>query len=123
MSQNKSDTNSTSTSSIRTDLHQKSIVHNQSGLESILSDDLQLNHFQEQNSTTICTSPACVQAAAVILDSIDPSVDPCNDFYGYVCNNWIQKHPIPKVRKQSLSKWRFCSLKTFFNIFLTLGPT
>ena len=46
----------------------------------------------------VCSSESCVKAAAEILNSVDPKVDPCQDFYGFVCNGWIQNNPIPKVR-------------------------
>jgi len=48
-------------------------------------------------STNVCNSVQCVRSAAEILNSMDPSVDPCEDFYGFACNGWIQKHQIPKV--------------------------
>src|SRR5271169_5160650 len=35
----------------------------------------QLDHFNPQN--------------------VDPSVDPCTDFYGYSCNRWIADNPVP----------------------------
>ncbi|VDL71209.1 unnamed protein product [Nippostrongylus brasiliensis] len=31
-----------------------------------------------------------------LVNSIDRSVDPCNDFYSFVCNGWIKSHPIPE---------------------------
>ena len=43
------------------------------------------------------TQRAFVLASADILQSIDTTVDPCEDFYSYACNGWIKKHPIPKV--------------------------
>ena len=41
-------------------------------------------------------TPECVMASAAIIESMDSDVDPCEDFYGFVCNGWIDKHPIPK---------------------------
>ena len=51
---------------------------------------------RENSLETICLTPECVTASATILQSIDDSVDPCEDFYGFVCNGWIDRHPIPK---------------------------
>ena len=35
-------------------------------------------------------------AAAAIIESLDEGVDPCEDFYGFACNGWIERHQIPK---------------------------
>ncbi|KHJ98307.1 hypothetical protein OESDEN_01710 [Oesophagostomum dentatum] len=32
--------------------------------------------------------------------SIDRTVDPCQDFYSFVCNGWIRSHPIPQDQYQ-----------------------
>lgn len=40
----------------------------------------------------------CVRTSAALMASIDPTVDPCDDFYGYACGNWIRNHPIPDDR-------------------------
>ena len=43
----------------------------------------------------LCLTPACVQIGAAILDSIDNSVDPCDDFYQFTNGGWLARHPIP----------------------------
>lgn len=43
----------------------------------------------------VCLEKHCVHAASEILKSIDESVDPCDDFYAYSCNQWIKSNPIP----------------------------
>ncbi|KAK8776601.1 hypothetical protein V5799_030055 [Amblyomma americanum] len=35
-----------------------------------------------------CSTRACVAAAANV--SLDAAANPCNDFFGHVCNNWIR---------------------------------
>ncbi|KAL1469250.1 hypothetical protein MTO96_004959 [Rhipicephalus appendiculatus] len=47
-------------------------------------------------STSVCESPACRARADLILESVNISADPCEDFYAYVCNGWIDAHPIPE---------------------------
>ncbi|KAL6734345.1 hypothetical protein Aduo_004894 [Ancylostoma duodenale] len=36
-----------------------------------------------------CTTEKCVLTAARLLSKMDPSVDPCVDFYDYACGRWI----------------------------------
>ncbi|KAK6766194.1 hypothetical protein RB195_025849 [Necator americanus] len=36
-----------------------------------------------------------------LVNSIDRTVDPCDDFYSFVCNGWIQSHPIPQNQYQT----------------------
>ena len=33
--------------------------------------------------------------ASSVLNAMDTSVDPCNDFFRYACGGWIKSHPIP----------------------------
>ena len=44
----------------------------------------------------MCVTPECVTASAAIIESIDEGVDPCEDFYSFACNGWIERHQIPK---------------------------
>lgn len=43
-----------------------------------------------------CLNSSCVHLASRILDSLDFSVDPCEDFYSYSCNGWINANPAPE---------------------------
>ncbi|WKX96663.1 hypothetical protein Q1695_012809 [Nippostrongylus brasiliensis] len=36
-----------------------------------------------------CTTRQCVLTAAQLISKMDPSVDPCVDFYDYACGQWI----------------------------------
>ncbi|KAK2576856.1 hypothetical protein KPH14_005488 [Odynerus spinipes] len=43
----------------------------------------------------VCKEPECHERAKNLLESIDKDVDPCFDFYEYVCGKWRKKNPIP----------------------------
>lgn len=49
----------------------------------------------EQKSYGLCLTPTCVTVASELINSMDPSVDPCEDFYTFACGGWINKHVIP----------------------------
>lgn len=42
-----------------------------------------------------CLTPACVTVASSVLNAMDTSIDPCDDFFRYACGGWIKSHPIP----------------------------
>lgn len=46
-------------------------------------------------TTEICTTSACVLAAAKIINSRSANykvMDPCDDFHAYMCESWDEKH-------------------------------
>lgn len=57
-----------------------------------------------------CVTPACITVASMLINSIDTTVDPCEDFYTYACGGWINSHVIPsgEARWGSFSEiWKY----------------
>ena len=48
-----------------------------------------------EQSSDVCTSPSCVKLASTVLTNMDPSVDPCDDFYNYSCGGWVARNVVP----------------------------
>jgi len=44
----------------------------------------------------LCLEPYCIKAADYLLDSIDPTVNPCEDFYHFACGTWLKTARIPE---------------------------
>ncbi|KYM76847.1 Endothelin-converting enzyme 1 [Atta colombica] len=59
-------------------------------------DKAQILHVTSHGENdTLCLTEQCVTAAAFLINSIDNSVNPCDDFYEYACGGWRKKNPIP----------------------------
>ncbi|XP_035206778.1 neprilysin-1-like isoform X1 [Stegodyphus dumicola] len=49
-------------------------------------------------SLNICLTQECVKTAASLLNAMDQSSDPCDDFFQYACGTWNKLHMIPQDR-------------------------
>lgn len=49
----------------------------------------------EDIATGICHSKECIKAAARILERLDHSTEPCDDFYNFACGNFLNRHTVP----------------------------
>ena len=38
------------------------------------------------------------EKADQLIQSMDLSVNPCEDFFRFACGGWIEKHPIPSTK-------------------------
>ncbi|XP_032970185.1 membrane metallo-endopeptidase-like 1 isoform X2 [Rhinolophus ferrumequinum] len=56
--------------------------------------------IKEPVKDEICTTPGCVIAAARILQNMDLSQEPCDDFYQYACGGWLWRHVIPETNSR-----------------------
>ncbi|NXN96238.1 NEP protein, partial [Rhinopomastus cyanomelas] len=45
----------------------------------------------------VCKTSDCIKSAARILENMDPTAEPCNDFYQYACGGWLKRNVIPET--------------------------
>ncbi|XP_034947043.1 neprilysin-4-like [Chelonus insularis] len=62
---------------------------------------LRISILNKNDYEDMCQTEKCINTAARLMESINTSVNPCNDFYKYACDGWISQHPIP----QSQTSW------------------
>ncbi|GFT82831.1 neprilysin-1 [Nephila pilipes] len=49
-------------------------------------------------SLNICLTQECVKTAASLLNAMDQTSDPCDNFFQYACGTWNKLHMIPQDR-------------------------
>ncbi|XP_066596067.1 neprilysin-11-like isoform X2 [Prorops nasuta] len=42
----------------------------------------------------VCITEKCIEIANEFKKVMNTSIDPCDDFYGYMCGNWNKYHPV-----------------------------
>uniref|UniRef100_A0ACB8FIM8 Uncharacterized protein n=1 Tax=Sphaerodactylus townsendi TaxID=933632 RepID=A0ACB8FIM8_9SAUR len=67
----------------------------------------------------ICLTPECIEAAASIMSKLNTSVDPCDNFFRFACEGWIQNNPIPE---DSSSYGIYPWLRHNVDLKLKVGP-
>lgn len=50
------------------------------------------------DSSKLCLTHGCMKAAAAVLDAIDESIDPCDNFYEFSCGSYLKSTSIPDDR-------------------------
>lgn len=45
----------------------------------------------DEAAANVCQTPGCLQAATTVLQYINASADPCNDFYDFACGKLISE--------------------------------
>ncbi|XP_064457144.1 neprilysin-1-like [Ornithodoros turicata] len=60
---------------------------------------------------TLCKTTACYLYRDMLQDSMNLEVNPCNNFYEYVCSRWDKNHNVPTY-KQHLNQFFRALLKT-----------
>ena len=45
----------------------------------------------DPDATAVCNTPECVKAAYTLIRNMDPTADPCEDFYQYACGGYVER--------------------------------
>ncbi|XP_058793347.1 neprilysin-2-like isoform X3 [Phymastichus coffea] len=50
---------------------------------------------EKLSDSDICLTPGCIHTASSVLESMDTSVEPCDDFYNFACGTFMKNTIIP----------------------------
>ncbi|XP_078614974.1 endothelin-converting enzyme homolog [Branchiostoma floridae x Branchiostoma japonicum] len=59
-----------------------------------------VHEIESTSDGHVCLTADCITSAALLLASMDPTADPCQDFFQFSCGGWLQDNPIPPEQKQ-----------------------
>lgn len=45
----------------------------------------------------ICKTKDCIKSAARLIQNMDPTAEPCSDFFKYACGGWLKRNVIPET--------------------------
>ncbi|XP_071042056.1 endothelin-converting enzyme 2 [Parasteatoda tepidariorum] len=49
----------------------------------------------ERIASKTCYSTECIKAASRMIEKMDPSVEPCDNFYQFACGNYLTRNTVP----------------------------
>ena len=59
--------------------------------------------YNNLSSSNVCTTEICVKESAEIAASLDYSIDPCENFYDFVCGKYIHDTVLPDDKSMETS--------------------
>ena len=59
-----------------------------------------------QFSSEYCMDSMCLRSAAHVMENINLSVNPCDNFYQYACGQWARLNPLPPDLFQLSTTWK-----------------
>lgn len=63
--------------------------------EDFFVENSNVEDIENQTSKKVCTTSECQNASQLMLSMLDQTVEPCDDFYQYVCGKWNNETTIP----------------------------
>ncbi|CAL2050931.1 unnamed protein product [Caenorhabditis brenneri] len=74
------------------------------------------------NSTTgtVSNSAAYKQAAAYLLNGLDDTIDPCQDFYAFTCNKFLQNTDLQQLHRSRLGTYDQAQIDVYSEIIAAL---